>query len=284
LSRHGAVLFRNFGINSIEAFERVVTAFTPDLMKYTERSTPRSLVSGNIYTSTEYPADRRIPMHNENSYSGTWPRKLWFYCSQPALERGETPLADSRMVYQRMDANVRARFEEKQVMYLRNYREGLGLSWQESFQTEDPADVERYCAAAGMAWEWLGPKHLRTRHVRPATARHPDSGEPVWFNQANLFHMSSVGADLQTSMDRLFSEEELPRGAFYGDGSRIEPEALSAIDEAYSLATVLIPWRQGDVLLVDNMLVAHGREPYKGLRKVVVALAEPSGSVSSQHA
>jgi len=83
-------------------------------------------------------------------------------------------------------------------------------------------------------------------------------------------------------MEFLFSEEEVPRGARYGDSSPIEPEALLAIDEAYRHATVLVPWRQGDVLLVDNMLVAHGREPYRGTRKVVVALAEPLRSVSLQ--
>jgi amino acid adenylation domain-containing protein len=278
LRKHGAVLFRNFGINSVEAFESAVTAFTPELMKYTERSTPRSLVTGNIYTSTEYPADQRIPMHNENSYSHKWPRKLWFYCALPAQQGGETPLADSRLVYQRMDPAIRTRFEEKQVMYLRNFREGLGLSWQESFQTDDPAEVERHCASVGMAWEWLSATHLRTRHVRPATARHPESGEPVWFNQANLFQMSSAAPDLQAAMGRLFSEDDLPRGACYGDGSRIEPEALRAINEAYQSATILIPWRQGDVVLVDNMLVAHGRESYQGARKVVVALAEPFSS------
>jgi acyl carrier protein/alpha-ketoglutarate-dependent taurine dioxygenase/NRPS condensation-like uncharacterized protein len=279
LSKHGAVMFRNFGINSVETFERAVVTFTPDLMKYTERSTPRSLVTGNIYTSTEYPADQRIPMHNENSYSHKWPRKLWFYCFQPAQQGGETPLADSRLVYQRMDPAIRARFEEKQVMYLRNFRQGLGLSWQESFQTDDPAEVERHCASVGMEWEWVSATHLRTRHVRPATARHPESGEPVWFNQANLFQMSGAEPDLQAAMGRLFSDDDVPRGARYGDGSRIAPEDLRAINEAYQSSTILIPWRHGDVVLVDNMLVAHGREPYQGARKVVVALAEPFPSL-----
>jgi hypothetical protein len=101
----------------------------------------------------------------------------------------------------------------------------------------------------------------------------------VWFNQANLFQMSGAEPDLQAAMGRLFSEDDVPRGACYGDGSRIAPEDLHAINEAYQSSTILIPWRHGDVVLVDNMLVAHGREPYQGARKVVVALAEPFPSL-----
>ena len=276
LLRHGALLFRNFEVVSIQAFEEVVKALTPDLMHYTERSTPRSLVSGNIYTSTEYPADRSIRMHNENSYSNTWPRKLWFYCAQPATSGGATPIADSRLVYQRIDPTVRARFEQRGVLYLRNYRDSLGMSWQEGFQTNDPAAVEAYCSHAGMTFEWITPAHLRTRHIRPATATHPISGERVWFNQANLFHVASLGAEVRASMSRLFTEEEFPRAAYYGDHSPIPDADVAAIESAYAASNLPIQWQSGDVLLVDNMLVAHGREAYEGPRKIVVALAEPS--------
>jgi alpha-ketoglutarate-dependent taurine dioxygenase len=37
---------------------------------------------------------------------------------------------------------------------------------------------------------------------------------------------------------------------------------------------VSFPWREGDVLMNDNMLVAHARNPYQGERKIVVAMAE----------
>jgi alpha-ketoglutarate-dependent taurine dioxygenase len=31
-------------------------------------------------------------------------------------------------------------------------------------------------------------------------------------------------------------------------------------------------WERGDVLLLDNYLVAHGRNPYEGPRKILVAM------------
>jgi Taurine catabolism dioxygenase TauD, TfdA family len=35
------------------------------------------------------------------------------------------------------------------------------------------------------------------------------------------------------------------------------------------------PWRDGDLLLVDNVRTAHSREPFTGPREVLVGLADP---------
>jgi alpha-ketoglutarate-dependent taurine dioxygenase len=72
-------------------------------------------------------------------------------------------------------------------------------------------------------------------------------------------------------------EEDFPRNAFYGDGSHIEASILDEIREAYHCEAVSFPWRRGDVLMLDNMLTAHGRAPFSGSRKVVVGMAELSG-------
>jgi alpha-ketoglutarate-dependent taurine dioxygenase len=276
LRTHGGVLFQGFSVNTTEYFQRVVNAYSPQLMEYTERSTPRTKVNGNVYTSTEYPADQSIPLHNENSYSHVWPEKIWFLCMQAAESGGETPVADSRQILKVLDPQIVHRFTEKQVMYVRNFREGLGLSWQEAFQTSEPSTVERYCQKSGIQFEWVSSGHLRTRQVRPAVIQHPETGESVWFNQAHLFHFSSLDEKLRRSMLALYREEDLPRTAYYGDGAEIEPEALTAIHNAYQQASVVFPWKAGDLLLLDNILTAHGRRPYAGARKIVVMMSEPS--------
>ena len=73
----------------------------------------------------------------------------------------------------------------------------------------------------------------------------------------------------------MFREEDLPRNAFYGDGSKIEASVLEEINEIYQQETVTFPWQEGDILMLDNMLVAHGRKPFIGPRKVLVGMAEP---------
>jgi hypothetical protein len=86
--------------------------------------------------------------------------------------------------------------------------------------------------------------------------------------------VSSLPTHVQDSLLALVKEEDLPRNTYYGDGTPIEAETLVAIREAYNQATISFPWRQGDVLMLDNMLIAHGRAPFVGPRKVVVAMAD----------
>lgn len=274
LLEHGAILFRGFPVRSAEEFHQLTSSVAGDLLQYRERSTPRTAVGNRIYTSTEYPADQEIPMHNESSYSHEWPGKLWFFCLQPPAEGGETPLADSEKVLERIDPEIRQRFIDKQVMYVRNYRQGLDLDWRTAYQTEDRAQVEAYCRASGTELEWLGDDQLRTRQVRQSVLRHPRTGDVVWFNQAHLFHVSSLEPDVRESLLELCGEEGLPRNTYYGDGSPIEDSTLDHVREVYRQESITFPWQQGDVVLVDNVLVAHGRRPFSGPRKILVAMSE----------
>jgi len=275
LLRYGGLLFRGFSLDDVSTFERLArTLAQGPLLDYTYRSTPRDKVEGNVFTSTEYPQEQAIPLHNEMSYTRSWPLKIWFHSLKVAEQGGETPLADSRKVYARLDPALVERFRQKKVMYVRNYGLGIDLPWQDVFQTTSKAEVESYCLGAGITYEWLGEDHLRTSQVCQATAKHPQTGETVWFNQAHLFHVQSLPANVREALLAHYKEEELPRNALYGDGTPIEATVLAQIDKAYSEEKILFPWQKGDTLLLDNMLVAHGRQSFVGTRKVVVAMAE----------
>jgi len=278
LSKSGGILFRNFNMTSATDLERFIRAISGELLEYTYRSTPRNQVSGNIYTSTEYPADQSIPLHNEMAYSRNWPLKIWFFCVKSAEQGGETPIADSRKVFERISPKIKEQFMERKVMYVRNYGDGLDLPWQNVFQTDNKAEVEDYCRKAGIEFEWEGSNHLITRQVCQAVATHPKTGEMVWFNQAHLFHISSLQPAVRELLFAKFNEEHLPRNAYYGDGSPLESSVLDEIRDAYQQEAVIFPWQEGDILMLDNMLAAHGRRPFVGSRKVVVGMAEAFNS------
>jgi alpha-ketoglutarate-dependent taurine dioxygenase len=281
LQQHGGILFRNFGMRTDEEFELFMRSLTAELVDYTYRSTPRQQVSGKVYTSTEYPADQSIPMHNEMSYASTWPQKIWFFCAQSAEQGGETPIADSQRVFDRIDPAVRRRFADLGVMYVRNYGDGLDLSWQNVFQTDEKTEVEEICRRMNIELEWKdGGNRLRTRQVCQAVLEHPRTGGSLWFNQAHLFHVSSLPPELRETLLATFKEEGLPRNAYYGDGSPIEDDALSEIRRAYDEESVAFPWQEGDILMLDNLRVAHGRRPFTGKRRVVVGMAEPMSAGS----
>jgi len=275
LLAHGGILFRGFQVRTPEAFRDIVATASGELLEYTYRSTPRTEVKGHVYTSTEYPADQSIPMHNEMSYTSSWPLKIWFCCLTSARTGGETPIADSRAIYQRLDPALRRRFAEKKVMYVRNYGEGIDLPWQTVFQTEERATVEKSCREKGIDFEWLGEDRLRTRQVAQAVAVHPTTGDKLWFNQAHLFHVTSLPREVLEPLLQVTAEEDLPRNTYYGDGSPIESSALEEIRGVFEEGSQVFPWQEGDVLMLDNMLTAHGRKPFEGARKVVVAMVHP---------
>jgi alpha-ketoglutarate-dependent taurine dioxygenase len=208
------------------------------------------------------------------SYSHNWPAKLLFYCDLPPETRGRTPLASERQVTQRLDPAIQQSFREKGVMYVRNYGEGVDLSWRDAFQTDDRAAVEEYCRRCGMEAEWRDGDRLRTRAVRQVVATHPKTGETLWFNHAHMFHHSNLQPEVREVLLAQFKEDELPRNAFYGDGSPIESSVLEEIRQTYHDSSVAFSWQKGDVLIVDNFLVTHGREPFTGPRRILVAMAE----------
>jgi alpha-ketoglutarate-dependent taurine dioxygenase len=282
LLKCGAILFRDFKVDSLSKFQKFVRSISPQLLEYRERSTPRTEVSEEIYTATEYPADQCITLHNESSYSTNWPMKIWFYCEQPAATGGETPLANSRKIFERLDSEIKERFIQKKVMYVRNYSEGIDLPWQTVFQTTDRLAVEDYCREFDIDFEWQDGTHLRTRQIRPAVATHPRTGETVWFNQAHLFHVSSLALPLRESLLSLVDERDLSRNSYYGDGSAIETSVLDEIRNIYRQSAVIFPWQQGDVLMLDNMLAAHGRMAFSGSRRVLAAMAESYSARSIQ--
>jgi alpha-ketoglutarate-dependent taurine dioxygenase len=277
----GGVLFRGFAVPAVEAFQQFAASFGHPLLKYEFASTPRSAVASEkgvgVYTSTEYPAHQHIPLHNEQAYTREWPMKIWFHCVTASPEGGETPIADSRAIYRRMPASIRARFEPG-ILYVRNYGE-FDVPWQTVFNTDSRADVEAYCLKSGIQWAWKDDGELRTTQLCQAIETHPVTGERVWFNQAHLFHASNLQPEVRESLEDILGADNLPRNTYFADGRPIPDADFDVVRSVLDAETVSFPWEAGDVLMLDNMLVAHARAPFKGPRKVVVAMAEPHGNL-----
>lgn len=271
LPKHGAILFRGFDVNSVSDFEAFASAICPELFgEYGDL--PREELGGKVYGSTPYPVDETILFHNESSHMHRWPMLIWFYCVKAAAAGGESPIVDCRRIYQAMDQDVRERFEQRGLMYVRNFTDGLDVTWQNFFHTPDKAAVEDYCRRAGVEFAWKGDNGLRTRQMCPAVVTHPQTGERVFFNQVQLHHIYCLAPAVRESLLSMMSKDDLPRHVYYGDGSPIEDSVMEYLGDLYQRISVKFPWATRDVLMLNNMLVAHSRNPFVGERKIVVAL------------
>lgn len=273
LLEHGAILFRGFAIDSAPEFEQFAQIFVPELFSENGEH-PRKTVSGSVLTPVFYPPEKKILWHNENSFNHSWPMKIWFCCVVAAQQGGETPLVDARKVFDLIDPEIREKLTRKKLMYVRNYGRGLGLDWQTVFRSSSKLEVEKRCREEVMDFEWKDNDQLSTRAIRPAVIKHPKTGEMTWFNQAQHWHISCLDAAARESMESLFGEEDLPRNCYYGDGSIIEDCVMDHILGVYRRTEHSFPWQNGDVLMLDNLLTAHGRNPFVGERKHMVAMGE----------
>lgn len=275
LQSNGALLVRGLKVNSSRQFGKLLnTLFDAPLLPYNHRSSPRTELKGNVYTATEYHSDQVIVQHNEQAYTNVWPMRIGFCSLLPAQMGGETPLADSRVIYNSIPESIRDEFERKGLLYVRNFAD-IDLPWQEVFNTEDKAEVECYCLANDIQFEWLENNNLRTKQRLDAVTNHPLTGEPLWFNQAHLFHVSSLEQAVKEQLLSSLGVENAPRNVYFGDGSEIPEQSLKIISDIYEQYKFSFKWKKGDVLLLDNMLYSHGRMPFSGERQTLVGMAQP---------
>jgi len=273
LLRYGALLFRGFEVRSADEFREFVQKFSGrEFFNYAGGAAPRFALQKNVYNSTEYPPSLALELHNELSYSKIFPRHLYFFCQTAPVSGGETTLGDSRRILRKIHPQIARLFKTRRVLYERHLKaeKGAGYSWQEAFETDDRRAVEDICGQTGSDFEWLPNNVLRLRQIRPATATHPETGEEVWFNQAHGFHQSALDAE---TLDAFRAAGEKPRlNSYFGDGSPICAFVLEDVRRVLREETIPHRWQASDILVLDNILTAHGRLPFSGARKIVLAM------------
>lgn len=274
VAERGAVLLRGLGVASAADVAGVADALGIERMVERERFAPRTEYADGVYSSSEWPADEPMCMHHELSYAGEVPGLILFGCLTAPAEGGATRVADSQAVLDALPAALVERFRRNGWLLNRRYHEA-GVSWREAFGTDDRGSVDAYCAQADITREWLPDGRLRTAQRRAAVIRHPVTGVPVWFNQAAFLNESTMDPDIRDYLVAVYGPDGLPFNTAYGDGTPIDADTVATINATYRAATVGRDWRAGDVLLVDNIRMAHNREPYRGERSIVVILGDP---------
>jgi alpha-ketoglutarate-dependent taurine dioxygenase len=272
---HGAILFRGFDVDSADNFRFCAERLGAQSFDYVGGNSPRTRVSPDVYTSTEYPATETISLHNEMSYLPNWPARLFFFSVIPAESGGQTTLAHSIDVLNTVPEAITKKMREKKIKYIRNFQASipLGKSWQSTYQCESREDVESIVAEQGSTCEWKNDGSLRVSTVCDAFTVHPVTGEEVWFNQAEQWHRSALNPALREMFEGMVGKGNLPHECEYGDGELMSDDDMAQVRRALNENKLLFDWQKGDVLVIDNLLVMHGREPFKGERKTLAFLS-----------
>lgn len=277
LEKTGMLKFTGVRIATVDDFQYIIDQIASRFLNYIDGNSPRTKLSGNVYTSTEYDKTQKITMHNELSYSAKWPNKLFFSCILPATEGGETLLADSRDILKQMNSEIVAAIEQKGVTYIRNLHggRGIGPSWQETFETDSKTTVEDYCRSYKIDYEWGGDDNIKIKQFSKGIITHRTTGEKLWFNQIDQFHPVQLEEELFETLKILYDEpENFPMYVRFGDGTPIQESMVKEILKTIETVTIAPAWSRNELLIVDNELVSHGRNSYTGERKVVVAMSE----------
>jgi len=270
---HGSLLVRGLGLRDAAATEAVFRQLG-SLMTEMEAFAPRRRFAQGVYSSSKWPTNQPMCMHHELSYLIEPPSLMLFACLTAAASGGGTPVADSPAVLDALPADLVERFEQTGWLLTRNYNEDIGASFADAFGTDDRGAVESYCRRHAIDFEWQPDGGLRTRQRRSAVVRHPRTGQRCWFNQIAFLNEWTMDPELREYLVDIYGADGLPFNTRFGNGDAIGADVVQVINEVYEANTTREQWQAGDLMLVDNVRTAHGKEPFEGPREVVVAMAD----------
>ena len=273
VAEHGSLLVRGLGLRDSAETEAVFRELG-SLMVETEAFAPRRSHAHGVYSSSTWPPTQPMCMHHELSYAVQFPSLMLFACLIAPTAEGATPVADAPTVLQALPRELVERFERVGWLLIRNYNDDIGAPFAEAFGTDDRRAVERYCRANAIKFEWQHDGALRTWQRRSAVITHPLSGERCWFNQIAFLNQWTIDPEVREYLVDIYGEDGLPFNTCFGDGGAIGADVVQLINDVYAEHTIRERWQAGDLMLVDNVRTAHGRERFEGPREVIVAMAD----------
>jgi alpha-ketoglutarate-dependent taurine dioxygenase len=271
----GSVRVRGLELRDASDAGAVFERLAGELMTEREAFAAREGYSHGVYSSASWPQNQPMCMHHELSYTLEFPGLMMFACLGAPSEGGATGVADSEAVLAALPADLVERFEREGWLLTRSYNDEIGASVAEAFGTDDREAVESYCRANAIEFEWQPDGGLRTRQRRSAVVHHPRTGRRCWFNQIAFLSEWTMAPEVREFLVDMYGADGLPFNTRFGGGDPIGEDVVELLNEVYEASTVREPWQAGDLVLVDNIRMAHSREPFEGPREVLVGMADP---------
>lgn len=270
----GFVLFTGFNVDT-DSFEKFSNRFSDDYMDHRGGGSLREVINKDgdrtiLSVAYNYKKDDDkfteeqetfpLALHSDRSYTNSRPPVMWFYCAVPPRAEGQTIVCDGCELYDQLQPATRELFDNQQIKYIRHYADG---EWQLWAQTDKPDSVQEYCDANGLQLHWTENNGVKTEYTCPAVI------ESRWAGGRRSFVNSMLLVLWQE--EKMGMKRSLVR---MEDGSRIPAEILADVRATSEALTKEISWSPGDITMIDNTRVMHGRRAFKDShRQIYVRMA-----------
>lgn len=268
----GALLFRGFDVPDPLAFDAAIEAYGEPGFTYEASlsNAVRTNVTPRVFTANEAPPSTEIFLHHEMAQTPIYPSKLFFFCEIAEMTGGATPLCRSDWVMDRLSTETPhfvARLEAEGVRYTNvmpgtdDAGSGQGRSWRSTLSVETKDAAEKRLRNLGYTWEWREDGSVRVTTAALPAVREVSEGRKTFFNQ--LIAAFRGWSDSRNSADKSIT---------FGGGEPITAQDMAPAIKAADELTADCAWQPGDVALIDNFTVMHGRRPFEGKRRVLASL------------
>ncbi|KAJ4987274.1 taurine catabolism dioxygenase TauD [Stagonosporopsis vannaccii] len=288
LAQHGTLLFRDLPIHNAEDFSKFAHAFKFRPHEIIGIVVDRPLLAPNVAPANEAPKEVLIYNHNESPQVPHAPEYIFFYSHRAPAVGGETPISSSVELFQRANEEIPDFIDTlatkgilSRVTYKVEQQYAGGSTLKQAFGKEIndgddaatrkakvEAQIRRYNRDGHTTWEWTNDdRTLVLTHHLPAIRVHPITKQPSLFTGLAAYYKNFLAPSAPNSSRRNITQQ------LYGDGSPIPEEYLKRLAEITEEIRVLHKWQRGDVLVYDNVVAQHGRQPWEGEQADRVVLA-----------
>ena len=253
----GVLLFRGFATN-VEIFTQFTNKFSKDFMDYTGGVFNRRIINGDSTILSVNDFNHEIKLHGEMYYQKTIPLMLWFFCAHPAAQDGETIFCDGKQFFNELSQPLKELFSQKKLKYRGHLDKD---AWQKQYKTNDLNVVKQICKS--------NDSHLAINKDESIDIHYICSAI-----QHSMYENHSVFISSLLPAKSMYSES-----VSFDDGSEIDAKIMCELNDIAEKITTEICWEKGDVLMIDNTRIMHGRRAFvDDKRDIYIRLCSPSFS------
>ena len=282
IEEQGVIVLRGFPAETSADFSKFGEAFPAFDGNYQGGAAARRALDKGVYEATQRTGDQTIYIHQEMFYVRDYPPRIGFFARKVADEGGETIIADMAKMTRNLPPAIREKLENHGVLVIRNFAAPTGSNvetrlmdrrgWDFAFYSDSKDEVNEVCRHRGMEPHWHDDGSLTVKSHLPAFVKHPATGEE--------FYRTALHTNARTKADRAGNEEaeqllasqKIPSAMVLGNGEPLSDEEELALAEVIDDATIFWKWQQGDIMILDNLKIGHGRNPFVGERATDVQM------------